>query len=417
MSTNRNLLKEAIADAKTVKETAIANAKAVLEESFAPQLKSIISLKLQEMATDEEDESLEEAGFGKFRAEGDVGYSDMREKALDEENEMMDDDMDLEDLLKELNEEKDEMESEEDEMESEDEGEPLDLEDMTDEDLKDMIEDVIKDMMKSGELEMGNEEDEVEDKEEMEDEEINLEELLREIDSLDEEGTYDEGMMYEEDDDMMKEGIMDKIVKAVNRFGSSGRIEDLKKEIPAKITAGKRLAASGKIKSFTEPTEAEINNLVKAAEEDGGTGRIEVSQEGKLVYKPGSETKGAAQASTFENLKSELDEAYSTIKTLRRDLNEVNLLNAKLLYTNKIFKSKNLNENQKVKVLSSFDKATTVNEVKLVFETLNEGLKVKNTRLNENLGSASKVLNAPKKQPIVESNDMVARFQKLAGII
>jgi hypothetical protein len=55
MSTNRNLLKEAIADAKTIKETAIANAKAVLEESFAPQMRSLISLKLQEMATEEEE--------------------------------------------------------------------------------------------------------------------------------------------------------------------------------------------------------------------------------------------------------------------------------------------------------------------------------------------------------------------------
>ena len=99
-------------------------------------------------------------------------------------------------------------------------------------------------------------------------------------------------------------------------------------------------------------------------------------------------------------------------------MNEVNLLNAKLLYSNKIFKSKNLTESQKVTVLSSFDKANTVGEVKLVFETLSEGLKTKVNPIKENLGSASKMTSAPKtKQPIVESNDMIARFQKLAGII
>jgi hypothetical protein len=58
MATNRAMLKEAIADAKAVKETAIANAKAALEEAFTPQLKSMLSMKLQEM--NDLDEDLEE---------------------------------------------------------------------------------------------------------------------------------------------------------------------------------------------------------------------------------------------------------------------------------------------------------------------------------------------------------------------
>ena len=99
-------------------------------------------------------------------------------------------------------------------------------------------------------------------------------------------------------------------------------------------------------------------------------------------------------------------------------MNEINLLNAKLLYKNKIFKSKNLNESQKLKVLNSFDKAVSVGEVKLVFETLNEGIKVKKDTIKENLGSASKMTMAPNvKKPIVESNDAFLRMQKLAGII
>jgi hypothetical protein len=120
----------------------------------------------------------------------------------------------------------------------------------------------------------------------------------------------------------------------------------------------------------------------------------------------------------MKEMKDELMEARKTISTLRSELNEINLLNAKLLYSNKIFKAKNLNESQKVKVLSSFDKAKNVSEVKIVYETLNEGIKVAKTTIKENLGRASKTTNTPKtKQPIVESNDVFKRMQKLAGLI
>jgi len=117
-------------------------------------------------------------------------------------------------------------------------------------------------------------------------------------------------------------------------------------------------------------------------------------------------------------MEEELSEAYSTIKTLKSDLNEVNLLNAKLLYTNKIFKAKTLTESQKVKVLGAFDKAGTVKETKLVFETLNEGLKAKKkSPIKESLGTASRVSgNVNTKKPIIETDPMVERFKKLAGL-
>jgi len=325
------LLKEAIADAKAVKEMAIANAKAALEEVFTPQLQSMLSAKLQLM---EDEDNLEE-DFGKFSTDGTEGFSDYEEKALDE-----DEDMDLEELLKELDEDIEDVEDYEDtdadgieddsDADSGEEEISLDLEDMTDEDLKKFIEDVISDMFESGELEANIEsEEEEEEAEEEEEEEINLDELLAEIEGMDEDMEVEE-MMYKED--MYKEDMY----------------ED----------------------------------------------------------------------TNISELEAELAEAYSTIETLRGDLNEVNLLNAKLLYTNKIFKSKNLTESQKLNVLSSFDKATTVKETKLVYETLNEGIKSKTNRISENLGSASKGIGTTKtKQPIVESNEMVARFQKLAGII
>ena len=135
---------------------------------------------------------------------------------------------------------------------------------------------------------------------------------------------------------------------------------------------------------------------------------------------------GAAAASRADKkdaMKSseELEEALTTIEALQEDLNETNLLNAKLLYLNKIFKSNNLTESQKANTIASFDKAETVKEVKLVFETVSENLTVNTTTkpMNEVKGMASKAVgNAPKKPEIItEANSVVARMQKLAGII
>jgi hypothetical protein len=127
------------------------------------------------------------------------------------------------------------------------------------------------------------------------------------------------------------------------------------------------------------------------------------------------------EAKKVKKDEKELDEAIATIETLRTELNEINLLNAKLLYVNKIFKAKNLSEDNKIKVINAFDRATTPNEAKLVFEALNESLEAKESSksiVKEGIikGFASKPAgNSPSKQ-IVETNDQISRFQKLAGI-
>jgi hypothetical protein len=120
-----------------------------------------------------------------------------------------------------------------------------------------------------------------------------------------------------------------------------------------------------------------------------------------------------------EDINEELAEAYKVINKLRRDINEVNLLNSKLLYTNKIFRNKNLNESQKVQVLNSFDKAETVKEVKLVFESLATAFETKKSNIKESMGFASKPTGkAPinESAPVVQEDAMVARFKKLAGL-
>lgn len=420
MATNRDLLKEAIADAKAVKETAIANAKAALEEAFTPQLKSMLSMKLQEMESEEEE--IEEAGFGDFDTKENTTFNTMGEKALDEEEDTMME-IDLEELLAELNEEEEEMEesineaeeeveeaeeSEESEEseEGEEEGEPIDLEDMTDEDLKSMIEDVIKDMIETGELEAGHEgeegEEEAEEEGEVEieseeEEEIDLAELLREIEDMDEEMDSD-----------LEEGLGDLFKGVAAKFIKANKME-----------ADKIIAMDDK----TAALEAAKSLITKFRNEELGKGqtpdavRANVSD---LREKLGLSGLGGGSKSSVSiaETSEELEEAYSTIETLKSELNEINLLNAKLLYTNKIFKAKNLNESQKVKVLSSFDKASNVGEVKMVFETLNEGIKVSKNPIKEHLGGASKSTLTPNvKKPIVESNEAYLRMQKLAGII
>jgi hypothetical protein len=124
-----------------------------------------------------------------------------------------------------------------------------------------------------------------------------------------------------------------------------------------------------------------------------------------------TKTPGSGVAEAEKDMMDEVNE-------LRAELHEVNLLNAKLLYSNKIFRAKNLKESQKVKVLEAFDKASNVKEVKLIFETLSEEVKETKTVVRENLGSASKAAGiAPTtKTPIMDVDPQVSRWQKLAGI-
>ena len=403
---NRDLLKEAIADAKALKETAIANAKAVLEEAFEPRLKSMLSAKLEEMEKEDEleeattneakkkykDDDRKDGGEGKEtkRTEKMKYGKDLAESEVDEE-------MDLDEILAELEGDvsedartdaeeegyEDGMEDEKEDMEDSDEDEEIDLDDLSEDDLKSFIEDVIADMVNDGELEAG-EEFEAED-EESEDEDIDIEVEDDEEVTIDEnartdaeEEGYKDGMKDEKED--MDEGVMDKLKAAYND-----------KELLSKIVT-------------VDGEKVSLKDLLGLAS-SGAAG--------------GMATSGAGKMSSIGEADEEMDEMKKEIEEMKSDLHETNLLNAKLLYTNKIFRAKNLKEAQKVKVLEAFDKASNVKEVKLIFETLNEGMVAKTTAapIRENLGRASSAAGiAPTKQPIVEINSQVARWQKLAGI-
>jgi hypothetical protein len=253
-----------------------------------------------------------------------------------------------------------------------------------------MIEDVIADMIKSGELEAGHEGEKGEESEEYEEAEVDLAELLREIEE-----------MEEPIDEVSATGLSDigAMAAMAGVFTGIG-IPLLRQYFSQRKADNKALEKLAKDVKGLSPEQAEKK----------------ISDEIQKIAE--TSTKMDSESMNSENVNSELYEAYSTIKILKSELNEINLLNAKLLYTNKIFKAKNLNESQKVKVLTSFDRAKNVGEVKMVFETLNEGIKVSKNIIKENLGRASKGTMTPNvNKPIVESNEAFLRMQKLAGII
>jgi hypothetical protein len=420
--TNRDLLKEAIADAKAVKETAIANAKAVLEEVFTKNLRAELASKLEEMDNDENIE-VEEAMKAKKKEDM------MKEFEVNEKKDVMDEEFDLNEILAELEEGEDqeegvyEAEEEMDDMEAGEMGdEEIDLEDMTEDDLKSFIEDVIADMVAAGELEAGEEMEAEMGDMEAEDEMGDMEEL-EEMDDV----------SWEMKNNPTQGATMKNL--APTKVGQTTVNEETKttlQEIDAATLQdiGQQLLQIIKNNPDAIPFEISLPIIVGGVASIFGAGfgiekLVRVLKSGKLGAKGAelaNDIEDTAKASGINTKRvSEIEDEMDKMEELKRELQEVNLLNAKLLYTNKIFNSKTLNESQKLRVLKAFDKATSVKEAKVIYETLNEGMASRTQKpsfMNEIKGRASKATGfiSESKQPIVEVDPMVARWQKLAGI-
>jgi len=420
---NKNLFKEAIADAKAVREAALANAKAALEEALTPKLQSMLAAKLNEMEYEEEEleetkesdkkEKMEEVDHSSDNANpGDAWHKQAHERsqadAIGEgkEEEELEEDFDLSEILAELNEAEEEEEEEETEETEEEEGEEeVEVKDMTIEDLKDLIKDIVSQEMGDEAPEMGAEEPMEMGGEEMAadagaEDEIDLEELLAELDSLDEADDKEE---------------MDEAKKKETKKEKEEKKEKMNENLEEGLKDFFLKVADNLKKGLGLYCVEEYNAAVKAGKP---------ALEAQAIYdkclqgeKGGFQGKSVTSTTTGIAENEELEEAISTINTLRNELNEVNLLNAKLLYVNKIFKAKNLTESQKVKVIASFDKATNVKEAKVVFESLQSALTAAPKKaIKESLGFASKAAGVAPNKTIVESNDVISRMQKLANI-
>ena len=320
---NSKLLKEAIADAKAVKETALANAKIALEEAFTPRLQSMLTQKLRAEAEMDDAEEVED----------DFDSTDMDSMELDtdvdneieEEDDMeySDDESEITELRKRLA----ELEGEED--------------DTSFDDMDTDLEEEEDDMEYSG------------------DDDLDLESIIAELeDQLDDEPEFgDDDSDFE--DDMSEEDDM-------------------------------------------ESDEIDLEEILREMDDE---------MDGDSV--------------DYSDKDAEIEEAYRTIKSLKRTINEVNLLNAKLLFANKLFRAHNMTNEQKVKVIQTLDRTKSLREVKLVFSTLAENFKYtptnKTAKRTIREGIASKVIKstAPKagKKLISESVQISNRFKKLAGIL
>jgi hypothetical protein len=358
-------LKEAIADAKAVRETAIANAKIALEEAFTPRLQSILSKKLTaEMEGEEEEVDINEDND----TSSEIGSGADNKMPTDKVNSAQ---TDLSGISKQS-------------------GEPgSEVEDY----------DKVKDLTES-EDEFGAEE------------EIPAEEPAMEGEDMAPE------MDMEDEDELDLESIIRELeAQIAGEEGEEAHIEEPamegdeapEMEVPAEEPA---------MESEEAPADDEEIDLDEILREMGyGDDEEKIEEE--------AEEDAEEMKAEVASLQAELKEAITVIKSLKGTINEVNLLNAKLLYANKLFRGYNLTNEQKVKVVENLDRTTSVREVKLVYATLSESMKFTGTErkvaakktVTEGFASKVQASTAPKKEIISESNELANRFKQLAGII
>lgn len=352
-----NLLKEAIADAKAVRATALANAKAALEEAFQPKLEAMLAEKLKnEIATDENVHS-SEIGKGK-------GVDSFKTQSSTKDPQGPDNDM------------------------------------------------------------VSLEEESVE----ITDEELN--EILAEL-----EGELDEAGQV--DPNVPAAPAPAPVEPTAVAPAPAAPVDPMAAPVaPAPVDPMAAAPAPAPVAEETEGDEVvDLQELLDSLNEEETEEEEEmeesiVNEEKEEKEEDEKEEKvdeKIEDEKVDESLQAELNEAMATVQYLRDQLNEVNLLNAKLLYTNKLFNSFNLDQKQKLKVVETFDLAKSIREVKLSYTILSEsyslgGSVVKKTNttaktITEGLASKPVASTAPAKELIVEnSNVMASRFQKLAGI-
>ena len=371
------LLKEAIADAKAVRETAIANAKIALEEAFTPRLQSILSQKLQaEMEGDEED--TEDAVNEDNDTSTEIGKGDNKQPA-DKANTAQ---TDLSGISKQSGEAGSEVEDYDK------------VKDLTEgEDEEDANQNGVADDSEIAGEERGDRQAfEGEDEMAADEDELDLESIIRELEAQ-----------------------------------IAG--EESEEEIPAEAPAMEGEEAPVEEPVAAEPTEAPAMEAEEAPADEEEIDLDEILREMGYGEDEAEEEKAddaTEMKAEVSKLQSELEEALAVIKSLKGTINEVNLLNAKLLYTNKLFRSYNLTNEQKVKVVENLDRTSNVREVKLVYATLSESMKFTGTErkvaqvkknITEGIASKAQASTAPKKEIIEESNELANRFKQLAGII
>lgn len=126
--------------------------------------------------------------------------------------------------------------------------------------------------------------------------------------------------------------------------------------------------------------------------------------------------------SIASKLEAKIEQYNTTLETLQEKLETTNVSNAKLLYINRALENASLNERQKERIVESISKATTIQEAKIIFDTLRETItsspaEKRVDSLNEAVSRRSTLLVAAHKEQEKGSvNPAFERLQRLAGI-
>jgi hypothetical protein len=139
-------------------------------------------------------------------------------------------------------------------------------------------------------------------------------------------------------------------------------------------------------------------------------------EQGKDAGEDESEMYEAKKVNAYVNkLHTEIKAYRKAIKQLQNEFTDVNLFNAKLIYANKVLRTPGLTKDQKHGIVERFDDASTINEVKIIFKSLTEGVKI---------GAAVK--KSPARKSVMSSvskgnnnsiNEEFERLQELSGLL
>ena len=449
-----DLLKQAIADAKAVRATALSNAKAALEEHFAPKLQSMLSEKLRaEMEGEEEVAPAPEApapeapeapapeaalptddmgGEEMAAPEAPLPTDDMGgEAAPAPEAPLPTDDMGGEDELSELNIEDDTGYMTEGEKASGDYKKTT---------KGHNTEDPGKKMVKSVGAAIGGTKGSLPATKKHEKASSDYTKTTTGHKTDDPQGQgnevsnggYDNDTTALKENEEVDEASLDEILKELeDGLNDVGGMEDVAaEEAPVSETSDDQLVDLDELLSETDDKDAEEE--IEEGKLPKGLADYQAKKAGKSKDDDDEEKETVKENIS---LKKELAEYRSAVVYLRDRINEVNLLNAKLLYTNKLFKQASLNNEQKLKVIESFDLTKSVREAKLVYATLAESFNFGGKKtvvaaptnkkvvsqtvrsITEGLASKPVASTRPTKAAVLtEGAEMANRFKKLAGI-
>ena len=414
-----DLLREAIADAKAVRETALANAKIALEEAFTPRLQSMLSKKIAtEMEDSEEEMDKEEEMDADEMRDSEEAMHDKEEAMHDKEEEMDADEMrDAEEMRNSDEEEMDEAEDAE-EMRNSDEEEMDEAEDKEEDDKEEMREDEDTD-----EEDKVDEAEDAEETEDAEEDELDLESVLAELEKdLDDEDKVDEEYNTDEVGDGMDKDEVETDEDKLAENDVSSDIGSADNKVNPEANDSTKSGAQGpEGEGSDKPAGKElgdheiVDDLTEVEDKDEEDLDLD-----EVLAALTEEEDAEEEDAKVDELQKEIKEYRKVINFMRQNLNEVNLLNAKLLFSNKLFRAFGLNNNQKLKVVETFDRTKNLREVKLVYATLAESFK-RPSNISESVkkGSSSKPVRStkPQKEVLSEGQELRNRFKKLANIL